>query len=422
MSSFLARNTLLDVWDDSDTKDLPSRQRDNTEHLEPELRPTTNQQLLSSPVLNRKRNPRPLRNMTANANKHHTIYAICRTLPTFSRLSNSSLQAAINASISTYLPDLEAFDRALPAHFHRKSRAAWFEFTCVTVHVSNLLAGFCLSPLQTAAMMEHIDLLYRVDDFMETLFDAYGMVDGSVAFEAVGRCFRPYLGVSASCSRKPRWGLEKVDSPVDGLPLFAKPIQFEQDLQDVIDRMHGYPICDASEQDRQWYSLELYDFFVAQLEQPNSQIPESIIPGQVHKWVTDIGARSVGTKYMFAMFSCLISAVEGSSLWKTSSELFLAQEFAQQISVEFRVLNDVGGRVRDESDGTVSCCSLVEKGEEEELLRIAEFAAESSARIMGQLAGMAVDEQRVGALLDMFRLSVRVSGELYMVGEPNRVG
>jgi hypothetical protein len=41
---------------------------------------------------------------------------------------------------------------------------------------------------------------------------------------------------------------------------------------------------------------------------------------------------------------------------------------------------------------------------------------------MGQLAGMAVDEQRIAALLDMFRMSVRVSGELYMVGEPNRVG
>jgi uncharacterized protein with PIN domain len=358
--------------------------------------------------------------MAANTNNYHTNYAICRTLPTFSRLSSSNLQEAINASINTYLPYLQAFDHALPAHFHRKSRAAWLEFTCVTVHVSNLLAGFCLSPSQESAMMEHIDLLYRVDDFMETLLDAYGMVDGSVAFEVVGRCFRPYLGGSASCDRRPRWGLRKVDSPVDGLPLIAKPVQFEQDLQDVVDRMHGYPVCDASEQDRQWYSLELYDFFVAQLEQLDSQIPQTVSPGQVHKWVTDIGARSVGTKYMFAMFSCLISAVEGAALWKTASELFLAQEFAQQASVEFRVLNDVGGRVRDESDGTVSSCSLVEKGEEEELLRIAGFAAESSARIMRQLAGMAVDEQRVAALLDMFRLSVRVSGELYMVGEPNR--
>jgi uncharacterized protein with PIN domain len=392
----------------------------DTWNLNRDLQPTNN----FHQVLNRKRRILTLRNMIANTDpdKHHSIYAICRTLPTFSRLSDSSLQEAINASINTYLPDLQAFDHALPAHFHRKSRAAWLEFTCATVHVSNLLAGFCLSPLQTAAMMEHIDLLYRVDDFMETLFDAYGMVDGSVAFEVLGRCFRSYLGGSASCSRRPRWGLRKIDSPVDGLPLLAKPIRFEQDLQDVVDRMHGNPICDASEQDRQWYSLELYDFFVAQLEQVDSRIPESVSPGQVHKWVTDIGARSVGTKYMFAMFSCLISAVEGASLWKTASQLFLAQEFAQQISLDFRVLNDVGGRVRDESDGTVSCCSLVEKGEEEELLRIAEFAAGSSARIMGQLAGMAVDEQRVAALLDMFRLSVRVSGELYMVGEPNRVG
>jgi hypothetical protein len=67
--------------------------------------------------------------MTLNTDKRPNIYAICRTLPTFSRLSDSSLQEAINASINTYLPDLEAFDHALPAHFHRKSRAAWLEFT-----------------------------------------------------------------------------------------------------------------------------------------------------------------------------------------------------------------------------------------------------------------------------------------------------
>jgi uncharacterized protein with PIN domain len=359
--------------------------------------------------------------MVTNTDNCPGIYAICRSLPTFSRLSDSSLQEAITASINTYLSDLEAFDSALPAHFHRKSRAAWLEFTCVTVHVSNLLAGFCLSPLQTAAMMEHVDLLYRVDDFMESLVDAYGILDVSGAYGVLERCFQPYLGSSA-CNKKPRSGFRKVDSPVDGLPPIAKPIQFEQDLQDVVDRMHGYLICDASEQDRQWYSFELYDFFVAQLEQLDSRIPESVSQGQVHKWVTDIGARSVGTKYMFAMFSCLISAVDGASLWKTASELFLAQEFAQQISVEFRVLNDVGGRVRDERDGVVSCCSLVDKGGEEELLKIAEYAAGSSARIMGQLAGMAVDEQRIAALLDMFRMSVRVSGELYMVGEPNRVG
>jgi uncharacterized protein with PIN domain len=358
--------------------------------------------------------------MVSNTNERHGIYAVCRTLPTFASLSDESLRTTINASINTYLPDLKAFDTALSEHFLRKPRAAWLEFTCVTVHVSNLLAGFCLSPLQAAAMMEHVDLLYRVDDFMESLVDAYGILDVSEAFAVLERCFQPYLG-SPACNKKPRCGSRKINSPVDGLPLIAKSIQFEQDLQDVVDRMHGYPICDASEQDRQWFSLELYDFFIAQLEQLDSRIPENISPGQVHKWVTDVGARSVGTKYMFAMFTCLISAVEGASLWKTASELFLAQEFAQQISVEFRVLNDVGGRVRDERDGVVSCCSMVEKGGEEELLKIAEYAAASSARILGQLAGMAVDEQRVGALLDMFRKSVRVSGELYMVGEPNRV-
>jgi uncharacterized protein with PIN domain len=251
--------------------------------------------------------------MVTNPDNCYGIYAVCRTLPTSSRLSDSSLEEAITASINTYLPNLKAFDNALPAHLRRKPRAAWLEFTCVTMHVSKLLAGFCLSPLQTAAMMEHVDLLYRVDDFVESSVDAYGILDISAAFEVLERCFQPYLG-SRACTKKPKCGFRKVDSPADGLPPIAKPIQFEQDLQDLIDRMHAYPICNASEQDRQWYSLELYDFFIAQLEQLDSRIPENVSPGQLHKWLIDIGARSVGTRYMFAMFSCLISAVDGASL------------------------------------------------------------------------------------------------------------
>lgn len=270
-------------------------------------------------------------------------------------------------------------------------------------------------------MMKHVDLLYRVDDFMESLVPTYGILDMSDAFEALQRCLQPYLDSSA-CSKPSRHGPRKIDSPVGNLAPIERPIQFEQDLQDVVKRMHGYPICEASEQDRQWYSLELYEFLFAQLEQLESGLPNTVISGQVHKWITDVGARSVGTKYMFAMFTCLISAVEedGKSLWTTASSLYLAQEFAQQISVEFRLLNDVGGRVRDERDGTMSSCNLVADHEYTELLRIAEYAAESSAMLLDRLARATDDEQRTRALLEMFRSSVRVSGELYMVGEPNR--
>lgn len=360
--------------------------------------------------------------MVSGTDGYRSVYPVCRTLPTFDRLSDQSLREAIDASVDTYLPELQAFDKALPAHFHRKSEAAWLEFTCVTIHVSNLLAGSCLSPIQAAAIMKHVDLLYRVDDFIETLVDAYGIQDMGAAFEALQRCFQPYLA-SAVCSKRRRYGsgTRKVDSPVEDLPPIAKPIQLEQDLQDVVDRMHCHPICDADESDREWYSLELYDFFVAQLEQLDSELPETTTRGQVHKWVTDVGARSVGTKYMFAMFSCLVSAVEGTSLWKTASELYLAQELAQQISVEFRLLNDIGGRVRDVRDGTMSSCTLVGDGDYSELLKIAEYAAESSVVMIERLAKGSADEQNMRDLLGMFRMSVRISGELYMADEPNRV-
>jgi hypothetical protein len=189
--------------------------------------------------------------------------------------------------------------------------------------------------------------------------------------------------------------------------------------------MHSYHISEANSQDRQWYSLELYDFLLAQLEQLDSELPKTTIPGQLHKWITNVGARSVGTNYMFAMFTCLVSAdkvddVVTESLWKTPSSLYLAQEFAQQISVEFRVLNDVGGRVRDRRDGTMSSCTLVGSEEYAELLKIAELAAERSAVLLERLVEGAEDGRRMRDLLEMFQLSVKMSGELYMADEPNR--
>lgn len=268
--------------------------------------------------------------------------------------------------------------------------------------------------------MQHIDFLYRVDDFMETLIETYGVSDLSIVADALERCFQPFLYSSAR-SKRLRCKLRRVDSPVEESAPVADPLRLEQDLQDVVERMHRHPISNASEQDRQWYSLELYDFLIAQLEQLDSELPEIVAPGQVHKWVTDVGARSVGTKYMFAMFTCLVSAEEGKSPWRTASSLYLAQEFAQQISVEFRLLNDVGGRVRDRRDGTMSSCTLVHDGEYTELLKIADYAAEGSAVLLERLAGTTTDERRTRALLEMFRKSVRLSGELYMADEPNRV-
>lgn len=124
---------------------------------------------------------------------------------------------------------------------------------------------------------------------------------------------------------------------------------------------------------------------------------------------------------MFAMFTCLVSAVEGKTPWKTTTELYLAQEFAQQISVEFRLLNDIGGRVRDQRNGTMSSCNLVADGEYVELLKIADYAALSSATLLDKLAKISANEQRTISLLEMFRKAVRLSGELYMANEPNRM-
>lgn len=85
------------------------------------------------------------------------------------------------------------------------------------------------------------------------------------------------------------------------------------------------------------------------------------------------------------------------------------------------MLNDVGGRVRDRKDGTMSSCIFVRDGEYAELLKIAEHAAERSDALLEKLVEGAQDGERMRDLLEMFRNSVKVSGELYMADEPNRV-
>jgi hypothetical protein len=384
--------------------------------------------LLTSNNTHYKFDPPPMAaQKTDRSSRQSKIWHICRTLPTLDCLSDRELDDAIDYSLDVHLPMLRAYDEGLPVHLHRKSQAAWLEVTCVTVHVCNSMTGSYLDRRQTTAMMQHINLLYRVDDFMETLIETYGIHDTAAAFGTLRRCFQPYLDLPANL-HAPYHEAHKIDSPVENFPAIENPDQLKQDLQDVIERMHTYPITEAHEQDRQWYSLELYDFFVAQLQQLDSQPPKTNVPRNLHKWVTDVGARSVGTKYTFALFSCFISASKEARCWNTPMQLYLAQEFAQHVSVEFRLLNDIGGRMRDERDRTMSSCAFVRDWDYSGLMEIAGHAASCSQALLDKLEDSLIDSSlllgevvRVRGLLDLFRKSVRLSGELYLASEPNRV-
>jgi hypothetical protein len=109
-------------------------------------------------------------------------------------------------------------------------------------------------------------------------------------------------------------------------------------------------------------------------------------------------------------------------------QLYLAQEFAQHVSVEFRLLNDIGGRMRDERDRTMSSCAFVRDWDYSGLMEIAGHAASCSQALLDKLEDSLIDSSlllgevvRVRGLLDLFRKSVRLSGELYLASEPNRV-
>ncbi|KAM0715187.1 hypothetical protein Q7P37_009652 [Cladosporium fusiforme] len=358
---------------------------------------------------------------------YDAIYEICRMLPSFSCLSDQDLLGAIKVSIDTYHAELEQFDEGLPHHLYRGAKATWLQFTCITVHVCNLANGFRLTPTEAAGMMRHVDLLYRVDDSMETLIDAYGVHDISAARKAITHCFQPYIRTSM-VEDDNQQEFSRVDSPVEGLSPIARPIELEQDLNATLEIMHISPISEASPQDRHWYSLELYDFFLAQLEQLEYPQPNPRASTDLYKWVANIGARSVGTKYMFAGFSCMISASrdQGRS-WPSDLEMYFAQQFAQHVSVEFRLLNDIGGRVRDERKGTVSSCSLIRCGDYAELETIAAYEGECSQNLIQKISEIPASERQLGEtnetrrLLEFWRMTVRLSGELYMANDPTRV-
>jgi len=362
---------------------------------------------------------------TVRSSRHIKTYHVCRTLPTFDCLSDRELDYAVT-STDLYLPMLRHFDECLPRHLHRKSQAAWLDFTCITVHVCNSMTGSHLDRRQATAMIQHINLLYRVDDFMETLVDTYGIHDMTEAFITLRRCFQSHIDLSSNI-HPPNDVVRMIDSPMEDSLAIDDPFQLEQDLRDVISRMHAYLITEAHEEDRQWYSLELYDFFVAQLQQLDSQPPKKPTPGQLHKWVGDVGAQSAGTNHTFALFSCFIPTSSAARCWKTPIQLYLAQEFVQHVSVEFRLLNDVGGRLRDERDRTTSSCALVQDGDYTGLMEIAKHAASCSGALLDRVVDGSVNPSlpdevaRVRGLLDLFRKSLRLSGELYIANEPNRV-
>lgn len=353
-------------------------------------------------------------------------YSVCRKLPTFSCLSNQDLAAAIEDSVETYHAALQQFDKSLPKCLHKGIEATWLEFTCVTVHVCNLLNGFCLGPAPAAGMMRHIDLLYRVDDFMETMVETYGVHDISAAKGLVQSCFDPYLNTS-NIEQHANLKAIRIDSPLEDVPPITRLVELEQDLKQILEVMHASPISEASPQDRRWYSLELYDFFTAQLEQIAYKPSKPTAPTELYTWVTDIGARSVGTKYMFAGFSCMISASRDQEIrWPSAREMYMAQQFAQHVSVEFRLLNDIGGRVRDEREGTASSCSLVRAGEFGELEEIAAYEAECSQNLIRRMSEASAARDRADEasqtrrLLEFWRKTVRLSGELYMADDPTR--
>jgi hypothetical protein len=356
------------------------------------------------------------------------IFHICRKLNILEDVSNEVLQDAIRTSIEKHRPALLEFDESLPRHLHRKCEATWMELTCVTIYVCNLMTGFCLDAAQSATIIRHVHMLYRVDDFMETIVELYGVHDLSAVKAMLQSSFQPYLGTSGymmdSCDAPAR-----IDSPTqEPTPLLINnPYQLQEDLNDVVERMHQAPICEASEKERQWYSLELYDFFLAQLDQAGGKTPTADNHGILYQWVNGVGARSIGTKYLFAAFACTISATKRAPCWISSTEFYLAQDFAQHVSVELRLFNDIGGRVRDEREGTTSSCTLLHGQSLRELEEIAEHATACSISLLKHLEqasaklGRSEEAKEMYQLMECWRKAVRFSGELYMANDPTRV-
>lgn len=373
-------------------------------------------------------------------------FRVLRACQSLDSLQDDDLLSMISKSITTFSTSLHDFDLTLPNYLRAGGCGSpkWVAMTCATVHIAKRVSDFDMNEDEVLCFLKHIHLLYRFDDFVETIPSQYAIRELTSISDAILKAFDqfesndsnvdsgPNSTSNASSSSNHDSGYEENQAG----RLAGKGF-LDHDMLDLIKRLHESPVQGASEYNQQWYSLELRQLLLAMVRQlldssdrqTNDQSPRKAhrSNANLRMWLHDTGAISVGTNYQFAFLACLVSARDQSPCFQGTEERYLAQAFAQHVSASWRIWNDVGGRVRDEEEGAFTSCSFTAKNDMQSLMEVANFEVECArlaqnrlSEILGQCHDKESDGFRAWHCLEFFRQAVQISGEIYMAGDPTR--
>jgi hypothetical protein len=379
--------------------------------------------------------------------QHHnnaiaSSFRILRSCQSLKVVSDDALLDLISKSIQTFATPVYDFDINLPQYLHANcgGKPQWVPMTCATIHISNVISDFGMSEKEVLCFIRHVHLLYRFDDFLETIPSVYSINDVSSIVSTIFIAFERFDSGDTASDSNP--DLSSTETPLparnhcqDGKSneLVAREV-LEHDMLDLIKLLHASPVTDASQYNQAWYTAELRRLLIAmaqQLLEQRSKNPSAATSKDtwttLRTWLHSTGATSVGTCYQFAFLACLISARDQNSYWHGTQQQYLAQTFAHHVSAGWRIWNDIGGRVRDEQEGAFTSCSFVPESDLKSLMLIADYEADCTLvaqRKLCELLSHSQAEKIEGYSdwkgLEFFRKAVHLSGEIYTAGDPTR--
>jgi hypothetical protein len=380
-----------------------------------------------------------------------STFRVLRSCKSLGDLDDEELLTLIGDSINTFSPSLRDYDASLPKHL-RAGKPKWIPMTCATIHISNTASDFNMDHKEALSFIKHVHLLYRFDDFLETIPSLYALHDVSSISGTIQDAFTVFDSSSATptaCAPEPgstRILRSRHDSSQDVTELdsLAGNGSLERDILELIELLHETPVRDASKFNQRWYTAELRRTMLAMVQQliesspgPQSsdekkqRVVSDTTTGDsdtLRVWLHSTGAHSVGTNYQFAFLACLVSARDQTPCWQGLEQQYLAQTFAQHVSTSWRIWNDLGGRVRDAGEGAFTSCNFAAGGSAlDALVRVADFeagCAVSAQRRLFELEnyGGKFTGRKSGSwcCLEFFRRAVHLSGEIYLAGDPTR--
>lgn len=376
-----------------------------------------------------------------------STFRVLRSCQSLNSLGDEYLLSMINDSIRNFSKSLYDYDASLPKHLSATNceTPGWIPMTCATIHISNITSQFDMDGDEALCFMKHVHLLYRLDDFLETIPSLYAIHDPSSITRTIHDAFNIFDSTPAYKSTSGSTGsshsMHDSSREATGFDCLAGKAFLEHDILELIELLHGTTVRNASKFNQRWYTTELRTTLLAMVQQlleslgqrPRDDREEDVVSdtsATLRIWLHTTGASSVGTNYQFAFLACLVSARDQTPCLQGLEQHYLAQAFAQHVSASWRIWNDLGGRIRDEAEGAFSSCSFVVGNASDSLgslVSIANLEADCTALVQKRLQelvdfGEGTSSTKSGKrhCLEFFKRAVYLSGDIYLAGDPTR--